>query len=514
MSNYPTDLQHIAIYLRKSRADLEAEARGEGETLSKHRRALFEIAKKYRYSIDDVYEEIVSGERIVDRPEMQKLLHAVQEGKYQAVLCMDIDRLGRGNMVDQGLIQAAFKSSNTMIITPRKVYNLRDEMDEEWSEFEAFMARRELKIINRRLQRGRRMSAAEGKSISKKPPYGYLRDENLKLYPDPETAPVVRMIFEMAASGLGRVQISHKLYELGIPSPSGNPRWERTMISEILRNPVYLGHIVWGRVRYEKKLSGTGYIRRRTSQNEWVIKKNAHESLVDEETFEKAREMAQINMPKIPSNADLSNPLASLVYCSKCGRAMRRQKAYNRPHNSLICITTGCETRGARFELVEQRLIDTLREFLEEFKADHKMKRNKPKSRNSLIELGERKLKDLQHEIEELYKQQNNLHDLLERGVYSVDTFLERSRVINERIEQAKKDIEEVSGELERLAEEEKQQEKIVPMLIHVLNSYNKAETAKEKNDLLKEIVERVEFTREKEWKKIDQFEIEVYLRL
>src|SRR5579875_2919177 len=199
--NYPANLQHVAMYLRKSRADVEAEARGEGETLSKHRKALLDLAEKKKYTVRAVFEEIVSGERIADRPEMQKLLHQVRDNQYDAVLCMDMDRLGRGNMIDQGLIQESFKSSQTLIITPRKVYNLDDEMDEEWSEFEAFMARRELKLITRRMQRGRRDSSRDGKHVAKKPPYGYMRGEDLKLYPDPETAPIVRQIFEWSADG-------------------------------------------------------------------------------------------------------------------------------------------------------------------------------------------------------------------------------------------------------------------------------------------------------------------------
>lgn len=124
----------------------------------------------------------MSGDRIIDRPEMQLLLHGVEKGQFNAVLCMDLDRLGRGNMLVQGLIQQSFKESKTLIITPRKVYNLQDEQDEELSEFESFMARRELKIITRRMQIGRKQSAQEGRSISKKPPFGYLRDDNNRLY--------------------------------------------------------------------------------------------------------------------------------------------------------------------------------------------------------------------------------------------------------------------------------------------------------------------------------------------
>ncbi|UOF90852.1 recombinase family protein [Fodinisporobacter ferrooxydans] len=495
---------------------MEAEARGEGETLSKHRRALFEMAKKYRYAIEDVYEEIVSGERIIDRPEMQKLIHTVREGKYKAVLCMDLDRLGRGNMVDQGLIQDAFKSSNTLIITPRKVYNLQDEMDEEWSEFEAFMARRELKIITRRMQRGRKQSAAEGKSISKKPPYGYLRDDSLKLYPDPETSPVVKMIFGLAAEGKGRRTIAAKLTDMDIPTPSGKANWDGSTITAIITNEVYLGHIIWGRMNYKKNQQSDGsYVRKRADESDWIVHENAHEPLVDAETFERARFNATKQKPKVPETRELSSPLAALIFCKNCGHAMRRQKTYNRPFNSLLCNTYGCTTRGARFEIVEERLLHTLKDMLHGIELSPSMDNGQHRNKlESMIEMTKKKVDSLQESISELQKQRNNLHDLLERGVYDVDTFLERNRVVNDRLEQLNGELDSSTSELVLLNDESQKQNDLAPRISQVLASYEAAQTAQEKNDLLRSIIERAVYVRPQEWRKKDQFDLEVYLRV
>jgi len=117
----------VAIYLRKSRADLEAEARGEGDSLARHRRVLLDLAKERGYFVADIKEEIVSGGRIETRPKMQELLKEVERGEYDAVLCMDLDRLGRGTMREQGLILDTFRESGTKIITPRKEYDLTDD---------------------------------------------------------------------------------------------------------------------------------------------------------------------------------------------------------------------------------------------------------------------------------------------------------------------------------------------------------------------------------------------------
>ena len=107
-----------AMYLRKSRADYEAEARGEGETLAKHRETLLAVAKARGLTVTDVFSELVSGDTIAERPEMQRLLRAVERGDYDAVLCMDVDRLGRGDGADQSAILKTLKYSDTIVITP------------------------------------------------------------------------------------------------------------------------------------------------------------------------------------------------------------------------------------------------------------------------------------------------------------------------------------------------------------------------------------------------------------
>ena len=83
------------LYLRKSRADSEAEARGEGETLSRHEKALLDLAKKLNLNITAIYREIVSGETIAARPVMQQLLQEVEQGIWDGVLVMEVERLAR-----------------------------------------------------------------------------------------------------------------------------------------------------------------------------------------------------------------------------------------------------------------------------------------------------------------------------------------------------------------------------------------------------------------------------------
>lgn len=142
-------MEQYCIYLRKSRVDI---AKGEEDTLTRHETILTELANLRGLKVSKVYKEIVSGDTISARPVMQELLHDVELGVWNGVLVMEVERLARGDTIDQGIVAQTFKYSDTLIVTPTKTYDPNDEFDEEYFEFGLFMSRREYKTINRRLQ--------------------------------------------------------------------------------------------------------------------------------------------------------------------------------------------------------------------------------------------------------------------------------------------------------------------------------------------------------------------------
>lgn len=109
--------------LRKSRADEEL---GYENTLERHEEMLRNLAAQTGIHVDEshIYREIVSGESIEARPQMQKLLKAVEMGLYTGVLCIELERLSRGDGADQQRILKAFQFSDTKIITLTKTYDL------------------------------------------------------------------------------------------------------------------------------------------------------------------------------------------------------------------------------------------------------------------------------------------------------------------------------------------------------------------------------------------------------
>lgn len=407
-----------AMYLRKSRAEDAGDS--VEETLRKHYETLMDFAKHNDLSIAKIYEEVVSGDSLVSRPQMLQLLEDVEAGKYEAVLCMDIDRLGRGAMSDQGVILETLKAADVKIITPRKVYDLNNELDEEYTEFETFMARRELKLIKRRLQRGTQKSLEEGAFVCE-PPYGYTRamvGKRPSLAIKEEEAAFVRMMFQMYKEGTGCQIIADTVNGMGA-KPHRAAQFGRTSVRKILKNQVYIGKVVWGQKSVVKKGGKRVCIYHPPEQ--WKVSDGLHPPIVDEETFYQVQQIFNGRWHPPYFNGQVENAMAGLIHCAICGQKMQR-----RPYKAkgdaehLICPTRGC-CSSSRLDRVEAALLQEIRRQLDELEIQREQGREEGKKDYSKL------LQATEQEYATLTAQKDRLHDLLEQGVYTVDTFLERS---------------------------------------------------------------------------------------
>jgi DNA invertase Pin-like site-specific DNA recombinase len=501
-------MSKTAMYLRKSRADIEAEARGEGETLAKHKKALLKVAKGLNLNIINVYEEIVSGESLIHRPEMIKLLHDVEMKKYDSVLCMDVDRLGRGGMKEQGLILETFKESNTKIITPRKTYDLNDEWDEEYSEFEAFMARKELKIITRRMQSGRVSSVESGNYIGTNPPYGYLIKElpdGRTLETHPEQSEAVKLIFELYTHDdpnvrVGAAHIANKLNAMNYKTATGK-QWANWGVLNILKNPVYCGKVVWKKKEIKKSKDPDKKKESRTrNKSEWIIAEGKHEGIISEEIFQKAQSILneRYHVPYQTHNK-ITNPLAGVIVCGKCGAKMIfRPYTKQKPH--LKCYNNPrCNCKASNFELVEQRVIESLQNWLQTYKADwEKHKIENIEQKDNIVDMNKVILKKIEKEIAETEDQINSLFDYLERKIYDEKTYLKRSNVLSNRLDALQLEYDKAKKEYEKDKKKVKAQEMIIPKVENVIDLYKKSDDPNEKNSLIKSVLEKAVYTKEK----------------
>ena len=320
-----------AEYLRKSRLE---EGLDTEEVLAKHRAALAEYAQAHGIHVIETYYEVKSGESLYARPEMLRLLEDVEAGRYDAVLCMDLDRLSRGRMKDQGIILDTFRESDTLIVTPDKTYNLADEIDDELAEFKTFMSRREYKIINKRLQRGLKQSIREGCYVANAP-YGYRkttvdRKPTLEIY-EPE-AKFVRMMYEMYAGGYGCSAIARQVNALGA-RPHRSDRFTRNSVAHILRNPTFTGKIVWDQKKHIRKgtKGNPKHIIIYQPRENWTITDGLHPAIIEKELYDRVQEIMAGRY--IPSKQDgtIKSPLAGLVKCAKCGGNMQRMDMQKGP---------------------------------------------------------------------------------------------------------------------------------------------------------------------------------------
>lgn len=482
------------MYLRKSRLDIEAEAHGEGETLERHKTMLMNYAKTHNIPISRIYNEVVSGESIDARPEMQQLLEDVESGMWEGVLVVEVERLARGDTIDQGIVSRAFKMHNTKIITPIKTYDPSNEFDEEYFEFGLFMSRREYKVITRRIQRGRVQSAKEGKFLSSVPPYGYnkVKIQNGKGYtlePNPDEAPIVKMIFDMYLGGSGMSTIATQLDKLGI-IPRYRETWSRSTISDILKNPVYIGKIRWS-YKEEKKDRKTGQSHR-TTRNEYIYVDGLHPAIISTKDFAEAQTVRKNNTSKrTKQTLTLQNPLSGIVRCKKCGALMTRLGPNTHcDYSTLKCSNKYCDNISAPITSVEKMVIHHLKLWLERaeitIEKEYREQQKNKISKNSIGRL-KNELKIVENQIQKAF-------DFLEQGTYTVEVFTERNSVLSNR----KKDIETKMAELEETNKKtiniKEIRERIIPKIKALVETYFDVEDAETRNTVLKTVLNGAQY--------------------
>lgn len=512
----------VCIYLRKSRKDLDQENKEGLEILKKHQEILLDLAKENNYKVIKTKKEVVSGESLSYRVEMLELLQEIKKGLYYGVMCMDLDRLGRGDMEEQGIILKAFRENNTKIITPLKTYNLCNEWDEDYSEFEAFMARKELKLITRRLQRGRIKSVEEGNYLGSKPPFGYeiKKDKGERyLVLRHDEAKVVKLIFswytgEGMEGRLGTEEIVKRLNSLGYKSPLGK-NWNKGTVLFILKNPVYIGKIKWN-LRDKKNLPGE-------YGNRKIEVEGKHHPLISEKLFLKAKDILKGNSnSKVPRKKTLINPLAGLVVCKCCQRKMVLRPYGKGKSSHLICYNNKCINKSAKYSYVEDKLLIVLEKWLLGYEILlKKYIYDKYREEKGTIKESSEKYQKMQQKAEinkklrELKEQEENLYELLEKGYYSEVTFVNRKKKIESKINSLNEYYKELNfhNEANKSLKNGKNFSKKDLDNINILDIYYNSMVVKDKNSFLKKVLYKIEYKKEKH-KKEDEFELILYPKL
>ena len=506
-------LKKYAMYLRRSRQDDETLTME--EVLHKQKNILTDLAAKKELYVGEIYQEVVSGETIEARPEIQRLMQDCYAGKWDGILIKEVTRLSRGSQGDAQVIMDCLKFGNqnkgVLAVTPTKVYDIaHNSDDEEYMEFELFMSRREYKMINRRMQGGKLQCIVEGEYMSAYRPYGWeiiKEGKRRTLTPKPDEYEIGKLIYEWRIAGDSPYTIAGRLTTMGIPTYTGQSKeWSKETVKEFLRNPVNMGKVRWND-RMQVKVMADGKLqttRPRSNHTErYMLYDGIHKdkAMVTEEEWKLANRGFRADKTK--GNLKLTNVLAGLLVCQKCGKVMYYQGNKARPGTAArLCHPSVklCKVKSAIADDVINAVAHSLRLYIEDFELKLE---GMPTVNEDAVAL---QVEALNKELRKTKRILDKLFDDYENEIYTANEFVERKAKHNERIASIQ---EQIAALEDTIPEKEEYEDKILKLSDALAALEDESLDAEEKNRYLKDIVDKIEFSRENG----EEFILDVYLK-
>ncbi|MBR1554073.1 MAG: recombinase family protein [Oscillospiraceae bacterium] len=384
----------VGIYCRLSVEDKDKLKCDNSQSIQNQKAMLREYCKERNWEIYDIYcDDGYSG---IDRsrPEFNRLLHDCEIGKIDIVLCKDQSRFSRDIVVIEQIINDKFLEWGIRFIG---VADNADTDSESYSTMRLFTSAYNemyVKDISAKIRRTLAYKREQGQFIGSFAPYGYAIDPKDKhhLVIDPETAPVVKQIFSMYIEGNGYRKIVQTLNQQGIVSPTEYKRqkgsnyvnsnadasnakglWTQSTIAKILTNEMYTGTLVQGKSHH---ISYKNKKRKKVSRDDWIRIPDAHEAIIDLETWTRTQERLHSNTRVGKRSQELS-PLSGKVKCAVCGRPMKRNVYYNKSktikYYGLQCATykTGAmncpNQKSISGLMLEKKILDELNLIVESY---------------------------------------------------------------------------------------------------------------------------------------------------
>lgn len=368
--------QITALYCHLSQEDLRA-----GESLSIENQRL--IFQKYaddngfrncQFYVDDGYSGVDNT-----RPEYVRMLQDVENGLVGTVIVKDQSRLGRDHLETDRLMELVFPAYDVRFIAVTDGVdsaNGINEMSGIRNLFNDMYARDTSKKI-RAVQRAK---GERGERVGTTIPYGYMKDTDKRLIPDPETAPIVKRIFEMCDEGKGVRKICDILTAEEVLTPSmylfkkygnrsGRPnvnspfRWSLKTVREMLKNRIYCGDTVNFRT-YSK--SNKLKKRLKNDPENILIFENTHEPIVSRKLFDAVQKRYEGR--KKSDKFGETDKYASYLYCADCGSRLylHRVRTLDPKKNNFMCggyqsRVTECTSHYIRESVLDEIVLTSLR---------------------------------------------------------------------------------------------------------------------------------------------------------
>ena len=351
-------------------------------------------------------------------------------------------------------------------------------------------------------------------------PFGYdkIKLENSKGYSlkvNEQEADIVKEIFRLYTFENATIcSVTRQLNDRSL-KPRIADEWNVSSVKDILANPTYIGKIVWNRRKEKKSTKNGKVIKSRPRNHDYLIYDGLHEPIIDTDIWDLVQEKRKHNIPKVVHNDTIQNPLVGLVFCEKCGKSMQR-RPYNKKNKpaTLMCPNSKCDNVSSKLYIVEEKIIDSLKIWLENYKIEYSSKSFNDNN-ESIIK---QSIASIEKEIIKEENKLNNVYDFFEERTYDKNEYIKRSTIIKNNIKKLEEKLKEYNSELERSVKAENDNKNIIPKLKNIIELYDKLETSEDKNVLLKSIIGKITYLKTEKAIKTDSdptnFELNIFPKI
>lgn len=425
-----------------------------------------------------------------ERPAWDELLQDARSGKINCILVKDLSRLGRNYIETGEFLEKECPQLGVRFISINDGYDSAslNSAEELVAALKNIINDYYAKDISRKTCSALAIKRHNGEYTGSYAPYGYQKDPANKnhLLIDPVTAPIVRRIYEWRAAGAGYGTITRRLNEQGIPSPgryrfeqgivtNNNKKgskllWNRHVLSDILKDPVYIGQLVQGKCRASLY---RGIPVHTVPTEEWEISDGTHEAILPEELFERVQRfneqrcaMYLSNYGKYSNLPKEDNPYREKLVCADCGAQLKlyRALAQNRTHSyySYLCPTyeehreLGCRKKSIRSNALDAVVLSVLKVQMTLFlDTEEVLSQLTSMRRNTTIEAKKRtERKEIERQLARKEAYSTALYADWKNGVLSYDEYCFAKDRYAQEIEDLKRQLNEMRSVYESASEQ------------------------------------------------------------
>lgn len=430
--SYNAEEKITALYCRFSRDD---ELQGDSNSIINPKAILQKYADDNGFRNTTLFVDDGYSGTTFDRPDWNRLMGLVDEGRVGTIIVKDMSRLGRDYLKVGMYTEMVFPNADIRFIAINNGVDSANQSENDMTPFINIFNEFYAKDTSRKIRAVFKAKGQSGKPLSTNPPYGYVKDPEDKTHwlIDEEAAEVVREIFRLCIQGYGVSEIAKEITKQHILNPTAYAKaggrsvpdnrdsdddytWRGSTVSHMLSRPEYLGHTVNFKT-YRKSYKQKKQLKRDPS--EWQIFENTHEAIVDRETYDIVQRIRNGRRRRTPMG---EMPLLSgMVFCADCGAKLYqvRSTKFRPGQEYMVCATyrkkgkDRCTSHQIRNSVIEEFLLDGIRS-MTAYVREHEDEFVEMVTKLSKAET-EKALRDEKRELEQAEARVHKLDTIIQR---------------------------------------------------------------------------------------------------